>query len=141
MKRIAILTALIFSLLCSAQERPGIRLVRARTELAVSYVAFWTWTAPSGGAPAVAYNLYQAAGACPATGLPAGTLIAQGDPSTSFTQTPAPAGTTCTWVTGVSAVGVEGLPSLPFQLDLDAPGAPGRPTPTVTTGASSPQIK
>lgn len=84
----------------------------------------WTWTPPSSGASS--YNLYQASGNCPATGIPIGAMkIATGTTLTSFTQSTVPTGVTCTYVTAVSAVGVEGPPSATFQFDATAPTAPG----------------
>jgi len=84
----------------------------------------WTWTAPTTGATAVAYNVYQANGTCGSTGLTY-VKIASAVSTTSFTQTAIPTGTTCNYVTAISAVGVEGPPSATFQFDTSAPGAPG----------------
>lgn len=107
----------------------------------------WTWDAPVIGAnqsPAASYNLYQASVACPASGLPAGAVqIAHSTPLLSFTQATLPAQITCTYVTALSAVGVEGLPSATFQLDFRPPGAPSALSATASatnspSGASAP---
>ena len=84
----------------------------------------WTWAAPTSGATPASYNLYQAAGACPASGLPTGAIQIAGTVVASYQQTPLPSGVTCTYVTAVSAVGVEGPPSNTFQFDTTPPGAP-----------------
>jgi len=96
----------------------------------------WTWTAPTSGASVASYRLYQTSGPCSAAAL-AGTLtlasvqssftnIGTGIQSTTFTQATLPSSNpTCTVVTAVSSAGVEGAPSVGFQLDLSAPGQPG----------------
>lgn len=108
------------------------RTVRPKGMVTAYTSVQWTWTPPTTGAAPAGYNLYQAPSACPSTGLPTGAvMIADGDTLTSFVQTPLPATMTCTYVTAVSAVGVEGPPSPTFQLDTSAPGAPGAPKPTL----------
>lgn len=119
--------------------------IRPKAEATTTtYEVLWAWPASptSGGTPAAAgYNLYQAAAACPTSGIPAGGVqIATGDTLTTYTQSPAPSGVTCTWVTGVSAVGVEGLPSGTFQLNTSAPAAPGTPSATITAVAATPAV-
>ena len=87
----------------------------------------WTWSPPTTGTPAAAYNVYQAIGTCASPSTY--TLLASSAATTTWQQTPVPTSTTCTYVTAISAVGVEGPPSAGFQLDLTAPGAPSQPTP------------
>ena len=127
MRRLSFILTLILAVagVAGAQQRPHTRILTNAT--GVHYVQ-WTWSAPTTGAPAVAYNLYQAIGTCasPSTFTPLATNLAV----TAWQQVPVPTSTTCTYVTAISAVGVEGPPSASFQLDLTAPGAPGKPTPT-----------
>jgi hypothetical protein len=110
----------------SAQQRPAPRL-RLLTNATGTHYVQWTWTAPVGGTPAAAYNVYQAIGTCTAPST--FTLLGASVALTTWQQAPVPTSTTCTYVTAISAVGVEGPPSASFQLDLTAPGAPGKPTP------------
>ena len=112
------------------QPKPHIVTVRPVAS-ATSYTGvLWTWLPSSSGA--AGYNLYQSVGLCPATGIPTGAvLIASGDTLTSFTQTPLPATQTCTYVTGISAAGVEGPASDTTFLDLTPPTAPGKPSATL----------
>lgn len=93
-----------------------------------SHYVQWTWTAPSGPIAAAGYNFYQATGACGSTGQ-SFVLLVNGTTLTGWQQTTVPTTVTCSYVTAVSAVGVEGSPSASFQLDLTPPGAPGPPTP------------
>jgi hypothetical protein len=86
----------------------------------------WTWSAPTTGAPAQAYNFYQASGSCGTSGLTYAKLVS-GTTVTNWTQPTVPSGVTCSYITAVSAVGVEGPPSPTFQFDATAPGAPGSP--------------
>jgi peptidoglycan biosynthesis protein MviN/MurJ (putative lipid II flippase) len=125
---VAVVLALTFAALpahsqTAPHRTPSPRLV---TNLATgTHYVQWAWTAPATGASA--YNVYQAIGTCasPSTF----TLLAAAVATTNWQQSPVPTSTTCTYVTALSAVGVEGLPSLSFQLDLTPPGAPGQPTP------------
>jgi hypothetical protein len=119
----ALLFLLAASLGFSQSPRPRLLSVTG------SHYVQWQWTAPTTGTPAEAYNLYQASGACGTSGQTFVKLMV-GNPLTNWQQTPLPAPVTCSYVTAVSAVGVEGLPSESFQLDITAPGAPGKPTPT-----------
>jgi hypothetical protein len=148
MKRIATIALAAVSLLApfAAPQQPVRPLVQlkasavTRTHVvgnaATITAVLWTWTAPAVGANGVSaatYNFYQAAGLCPVSGLPTGAAKLTGGLVTSdFTQSPAPAATTCSYVTAVSQVGVEGPASNTFQLNLGAPGAPtgftGSPT-------------
>lgn len=108
------------------QTRPAAHPRIMATTTGTHYVQ-WTWTAPTSGVAAAAYNVYQAIGTC--TAPSAYTLMASSVSTTSWQQTVLPTSTTCTYVTAISAVGVEGPPSLGFQLDLTPPGAPSQPTP------------
>ena len=104
MKKIVIMSILLLALSAKAQ-RP-----RIHAEATTGGTVTWTWDAPVGGVPAASYNFYQAAGACPASGIIiAGTLSLGNVTVTTFVQSPIPAGTTCSWVTAVSGVGIEGL--------------------------------
>lgn len=125
----AVVLALVFAAMPAhsqtAKHRPAPQLV---TNLATgAHYVQWTWSAPTTGTPASAYNVYQAIGTC--TSPSAFTLLASSVATTAWQQTAVPTSTTCTYVTALSAVGVEGPPSASFQLDLTPPGAPSQPTP------------
>lgn len=126
MRRSALLVLILTAAVAGAQSRPTNRILT--NALTGTHYVQWQWTAPTTGAPATAYNLYQAIGTY--TAPSAFTLLAASTATTSWQQVPVPTSTTCTYVTAISAVGVEGPPSASFQLDLTAPGAPGKPTAT-----------
>ena len=132
MKRLFAIAIVMIAVGCRAQVGRPLPRFRPRVTATTAAYLQWTWIAPVGSPVAVvAYNLYQAAAPCPTDGT-IGTLsyvlIAQGVTTTSFVQSPVPTGTTCTYATSVSAVGVESVPSATFQSDTAAPSAPGTPS-------------
>ncbi len=133
MKHKRYLIALLALVMSASAQHPQ---VRVRTEATTGGTVTWTWDAPVGGVPAANYNFYQAPGACPSSGVVAGTASLGVVAVTIFVQSPIPANITCTWVTAVSGVGVEGPPSNTFQLNTGAPGAPSQPLPTLAQGSS-----
>lgn len=87
-----------------------------------------TWTAPTGTPAAVSYNVYRATGAC-ASGLTFAKLNTTAITTTTFTDSSAaltPNATFCYQATAVGANGVESLPS--NQAAATIPGPPGAPT-------------
>jgi hypothetical protein len=130
MKKAVIAVILLFSAAIAragvqAPASPKGKLTIPRGAATTAPYVGWTWGAPTSGSVPASYNLWQANGACTATGL-AYVKIASVTAMT-WNQTTLPATITCTYVTGVSAVGVEGPPSPTFQLDLTPPGAPTAP--------------
>jgi hypothetical protein len=121
------LTILAATGVSAQQRRDAVLRNRVLTNATGTHYVQWTWTAPTTGTPAAAYNVYQAIGTCTAPST--FTLLGASVALTTWQQAPVPTSTTCTYVTAISAVGVEGPPSASFQLDLTAPGAPGKPTP------------